>query len=151
DLGERQGLPPWHARVQEIDRGRRPCAEPGREAELLVRFQSALWLDTLPLALRARQLSGGEAEAIVRLDQLPLGARDHDRPGLSLLARAHGTPTPARLNLPDDPRRSPQEPALARLEIERATGLEPGEPFTLLEGPQASPRPVGHGIVIAAV
>jgi hypothetical protein len=150
DLGDRQGLPPWHARVQEIDRGRRPCAETGRAAELLVRFPSRVWLDTLPLALRSRQDVSVPLEAIVRLDGLLLGARDHDRPGLSLHVRAHGTITPAWLTLTDDPRHSRLEPALARLEIERPTGLEPGEPFTLFEQPETNPRQVGHGIVIAA-
>jgi hypothetical protein len=48
EVASRQGPPPWHARVQRINRGARPFARAGDQAALLVRNQSQMVVDNGP-------------------------------------------------------------------------------------------------------
>ena len=47
-IASRQGPPPWHARVQRINRGAKPFARAGDQVALLVRNQAEVVLDTAP-------------------------------------------------------------------------------------------------------
>jgi hypothetical protein len=138
-IASRQGPPPWHARVQRINRGAKASARVGEQVALLVRNQAEVLLDNGPWVAFRR----GKAPVRVRFEAvLFLPGRPVEAPPWVFPARewtmdfGHGLVT-GRMTVLEGRQEVLAEPVLVYVELRWPAAGEVGTRFTT--------RPAGHG------